>query len=148
MGLSFSLGQALAARMDGKGYRVYCLLGDGDCNEGATWEAAMAGAHHQADNLTAIVDYNRVQNDGFSDYSRYPNTSHPRRVGGWVGTEGHTVNIMSLQPLPEKWRAFGWEALEADGHDIAALVQALERAQGVKGFLRSHGATQDPRDLR
>ena len=133
MGLSFSLGQALAARMDGKDYRVYCLLGDGDCNEGSTWEAAIGCAHHQVDNLTAIVDYNRVQNDGFSDYSRYANTSQPRRVGGWVGEEGHTVNIMSLQPLAEKWRAFGWEVLEADGHDIAALIDALEKAQAVKG---------------
>jgi transketolase len=133
MGLSFSLGQALAARLDGKGYRVYCLLGDGDCNEGSTWEAAIGCAHHQVDNLTAIVDYNHIQNDGFSDYSRYPNTSQPRRVGGWVGEEGHTVNIMSLQPLAEKWRAFGWEVLEADGHDIAALIDALEKAQAVKG---------------
>jgi len=133
MGLSFSLGQALAARMDGRGYRVYCLLGDGDCNEGSTWEAAIGCAHHQVDNLTAIVDYNHIQNDGFSDYSRYPNTSHPRRVGGWVGEEGHTVNIMSLQPLAEKWRAFGWEVLEAAGHDIAALIDALEKAQAVKG---------------
>jgi transketolase len=132
MGLSFSLGQALAARLDDKSYRVYCLLGDGDCNEGAIWEAAMACAHHQVDNLTAIIDYNRIQNDGFSDYSRYPNTSHPQQVGGWVGKEGHTVNIMSLQPLAEKWRAFGWEVLEADGHDIAALIEALEKAQGVK----------------
>lgn len=133
MGLSFSLGQALAARMDGRGNRVYCLLGDGDCNEGSTWEAAIGCAHHQVDNLTAIVDYNHIQNDGFSDYSRYPNTSQPRRVGGWVGEEGHTVNIMSLQPLAEKWRAFGWEVLEADGHDIAALIDALEKAQAVKG---------------
>ena len=132
MGLSFSLGQALAARLDGRGYRVYCLLGDGDCNEGSTWEAALACAHHHVDNLTAIVDYNQIQNDGFSDYSRYANTTQPRRVGGWVGKEGHTVNIMSLQPLNEKWRAFGWEVLEADGHDIAALTEALEKAQSVK----------------
>jgi len=133
MGLSFGLGQALAARLDGRSYRVYCLLGDGDCNEGATWEAAMACGHHQVDNLTAIVDYNHIQNDGFSDYSRYPDTSHPQQAGGWVSEAGHTVNIMSLQPLAEKWRAFGWEVLEADGHDIAALVEALEKARTVKG---------------
>jgi transketolase len=132
MGLSFSLGQALAARLDGRGFRVYCLLGDGDCNEGSTWEAALACAHHKMDNLTAIVDYNHIQNDGFSDYSRYANTSRSQRVGGWVGEEGHTVNIMSLQPLSDKWRAFGWEVLEADGHDIAALIEALEKARGVK----------------
>ena len=133
MGLSFGLGQALAARLDGRSYRVYCLLGDGDCNEGATWEAAMACGHHQVDNLTAIVDYNHIQNDGFSDYSRYPDTSHPQQVGGWVSEAGHTVNIMSLQPLADKWRAFGWEVLEADGHDIGALVEALEKARTVKG---------------
>jgi transketolase len=133
MGLSFGLGQALAARLDGMSYRVYCLLGDGDCNEGATWEAAMACGHHQVDNLTTIVDYNHIQNDGFSDYSRFPDTSHPQQVGGWVSEAGHTVNIMSLQPLADKWRAFGWEVLEADGHDIGALVEALEKARTVKG---------------
>jgi transketolase len=133
MGLSFSLGQALAARLDGKDYRVYCLLGDGDLNEGQTWEAAMASAHHQVDNLTAIIDYNRIQNDGFSDYSRYEDKSRPQRVGGWVSEEGHTVNIMGLQPLEEKWRAFGWEVLEADGHDLSALIETLEKAKGIKG---------------
>jgi len=133
MGLSFGLGQALAARLDGKDYRVYCLLGDGDLNEGQTWEAAMASAHHQADNLTAIIDYNRIQNDGFSDYSRYKDESRPQRIGGWVSEEGHTVNIMSLQPLAEKWRAFGWQVLETDGHDLSALIETLEKAKGIKG---------------
>lgn len=133
MGLSFSLGQALAARLDGKDYRVYCLLGDGDMNEGQTWEAAMASAHHQADSLTAVIDYNRIQNDGFSDYSRYEDKNRPQRIGGWVSEEGHTVNIMSLQPLAEKWRAFGWQVLEADGHDLSALIETLERAKGIKG---------------
>jgi transketolase len=133
MGLSFGLGQALAARLDGKDYRVYCLLGDGDLNEGQTWEAAMASAHHQADNLTAIIDYNRIQNDGFSDYSRYEDKSRPQRIGGWVSEQGHTVNIMGLQPLEEKWRAFGWQVLETDGHDLSALIEALEKAKGIKG---------------
>jgi len=133
MGLSFSLGQVLAARLDGRSYRVYCLLSDGDLNEGQTWEAAMACAHHRADNLTAIVDYNRIQNDGFSDYSRYEDKSRPQRIGGWVNEEGHTVNIMGLQPLEEKWRAFGWQVLEADGHDLGALIEVLEKAQAVKG---------------
>ncbi|UCH87604.1 MAG: transketolase, partial [Dehalococcoidia bacterium] len=133
MGLSFSLGQALAARLDGKDYRVYCLLGDGDLNEGQTWEAAMASAHHQVDNLIAIIDYNRIQNDGFSDYSRYEDKSRPQRIAGWVSEEGHTVNIMALQPLEEKWRAFGWQVLETDGHDLSALIETLEKAKGTKG---------------
>ncbi len=129
MGLSFALGQALAARLDGREYRVYCLLGDGDCNEGETWEAALASSHHRMSNLTAIIDYNRIQNDGFSDYSRYKDTSKPQRIGGWVGPEGHTVNIMSLQPLAEKWQAFGWRVLDVDGHQIGALVKTLEEAK-------------------
>ncbi len=133
LGLSFGLGQALAARLDGRSYHVYCLLSDGDCNEGQTWEAAMASAHHQMDNLTAIVDYNRIQNDGFSDYSRYQDQSRPQRVGGWVGPEGHTVNILSLQPFAQKWQAFGWQVLEVDGHKIEALVAALERTKVAKG---------------
>jgi transketolase len=132
-GLSFALGQALAARLDGRDYRVYCLLGDGDCNEGQTWEAAMACTHHRMDNLTAIVDYNRLQNDGFSDYSRYQDRSRPERVGGWVGPEGHTVNILSLEPLTERWQAFGWQVLEVDGHNIEALMTALDKAKGTKG---------------
>ena len=134
MGLSFSLGLALAARLDGRQYRVYCLLSDGDCNEGSTWEAAMACAHHRMDNLCAIVDYNHVQNDGYSDYSRLPdNGQRFTRVGGWVREDGHTANIMSLAPLPDKWRAFGWHVLEADGHDFASLLDALEKAQTLKG---------------
>jgi transketolase len=133
MGLSFSLGQALAARLDGKDYRLYCLLGDGDMNEGQTWEAAMASAHHKADNITAIIDYNRIQNDGFSDYSRYEDKSRPQRTGGWVSEEGHTVNILNLQPLEEKWRAFGWEVLQTDGHDLPALIETLDKAKAVKG---------------
>jgi len=132
-GLSFSLGQALAARLDGRGYRVYCLLGDGECDEGQVWEAAMACAHYQVDNLTAIIDYNRIQNDGFSDYSRYPGQPRPS-PGGWVDPErSQTVNIMSLEPLGEKWRAFGWHVLEADGHDLAQLIAALEEAKMRRG---------------
>ncbi len=129
MGLSFSLGLALAARLDGQGHHVYCLLSDGDCNEGQTWEAAMACAHHRVDNLTAILDYNHIQNDGFSDYTRYSGDGRTQRVGGWVLDSGYTVNIMSTAPLPDKWRAFGWHVLEANGHDIAALIEALERAK-------------------
>lgn len=133
MGLSFSVGLALAARLDGRDYRVYCLLSDGDCNEGQTWEAAMSASHHRLDNLIAIVDYNRIQNDGFSDYSRYPGNGQRERTGGWVGPDGYTVNILSLEPLGEKWRAFGWEVMEADGHSFPSLIGALEAARGTRG---------------
>jgi transketolase len=134
MGLSFSLGQALAARMDGRSYDVYCLVSDGDCNEGQTWEAIGAATHHKVDNLTAIVDYNHIQNDGFSDYARFAGKAGRRqRPGGWVGKDGHTVNIFSLHPLPERWRAFGWNVLEADGHDFTQIIPALERAKRHKG---------------
>ncbi|MCS7276462.1 MAG: transketolase [Dehalococcoidia bacterium] len=133
MGLSFSVGLALAARLDGADWRVYCLLSDGDCNEGQTWEAAMAAAHHRLDNLTAIVDYNRIQNDGFSDYTHYRGGDSRGRPGGWVGPDGYTVNIMSLEPFADKWRAFGWQVLECDGHDLQQLVAALEEARGMRG---------------
>ena len=133
MGLSFSLGQALAGRLDGRDYHVYCLMSDGDCEEGQTWEAAMACAHHQADNLTAIIDRNHIQNDGFSDYLRYQDGNRPQRPGGWVREDLHTVNIMSLEPFADKWRAFGWRAWQVDGHDFAALIAALEEAKAHKG---------------
>jgi len=133
MGLSFSVGLALAARLDGEPWRVYCLLSDGDCNEGQTWEAAMAASHHRLDNLTAIVDYNRIQNDGFSDYTHYRGPDSRDRPGGWVAPDGYTVNIMSLEPFAEKWRAFGWQVLECDGHDLQQLVAALEEARGMRG---------------
>ena len=133
IGLSFSLGQALAARMDGRDSRVYCLLSDGDCNEGSTWEAAMACAHHRVDNLVAIVDYNHIQNDGYSDYTRLSdNGGRFTRTGGWALDTGYTANIMSLASLDEKWRAFGWHVLEADGHDLADLIDAFREAQVLK----------------
>ena len=132
MGLSFALGHALASRLDGRHYHVYCLMSDGDCDEGQTWEAAMASAHHRADNLTAIIDRNHIQNDGFSDYLRYRDGEPPQRPGGWVGNE-HTVNIMSLEPFGDKWRAFGWRVWQVDGHDFAALIAALEEAKAHRG---------------
>src|SRR5262245_8450741 len=105
-GLSFSIGQALAARLDGRDYRVYCLLGDGELDEGQVWEAAMAAAHYKLANLTAIVDRNGVQNDGF------------------------VAEIMSQEPLADKWRAFGWKVQEVDGHSASDVIGALERARG------------------
>ncbi|MBI2872602.1 MAG: transketolase [Chloroflexi bacterium] len=108
-GLSFGIGQALAARIDGRAYRVYVLLGDGECDEGQVWEAAMSAAHYRLDNLVAVVDRNRIQNDRF------------------------TSEVMELEPLAEKWRAFGWSVEEVDGHSIRDILLALKQAQGVKG---------------
>ena len=105
MGLSFALGCALAAMIDGKGSLVYALLGDGECDEGEIWEAAMAASHHQAKNLIAIVDRNRIQNDR------------------------HTDEVMTLEPLAQKWRAFGWRVMETDGHDYNALLPTINRAR-------------------
>ena len=105
MGLSFALGCALAARLDGKDYLVYALLGDGECDEGEVWEAAMAAAHHKATNLIAFVDRNRIQNDRFTD------------------------EVMALEPLARKWRSFGWRVLETDGHDFDALLAAIDKAR-------------------
>ncbi|MBC7223132.1 MAG: transketolase, partial [Anaerolineae bacterium] len=109
LGLSMALGMALAARMDGKAYRVYCLIGDGENQEGQIWEAAEAAAHYKVDNLTAILDYNRVQLMGTLD------------------------EVLELDPISAKWRAFNWEVKEIDGHDMRQIVAALEEAKEVKG---------------
>ena len=108
-GLSVGLGMALAGRLDRRSCRVYVLLGDGECEEGQVWEAAMAAAHYQAGNLTAIIDNNGLQIDG------------------------PVAEVLSPLPLPEKWRAFGWEVTEVDGHDPGALLQAFDWAAGVNG---------------
>jgi transketolase len=108
-GLSFALGVALADRLDGQDYRVYVLLGDGECNEGQVWEAAMAASHYSVDNLTAIVDNNGQQIDGWN------------------------CDVMSLDPFAAKWQAFGWKVIEVDGHSIPQLIAAFKEAQKVKG---------------
>jgi transketolase len=108
-GLSYSIGQLLAARLDGRDYRVYCLLGDGECQEGQTWEAFMCAPFYQLDHLTAIIDRNRVQNDWFVE------------------------ETMSLEPLAEKLRTFNWHVLEVDGHDLQQLLDAFAEAQRTKG---------------
>ncbi len=135
MGLSFALGCALAGKLDRRDYHVYCLLSDGDCEEGQTWEAIMACAHHKADNLTAIIDRNHIQNDGFSDYERFelPNGDRPRRPGGWVMEDGHTANILNIEPFEEKWKAFGWRTWHVDGHDFDAITGALNEAKAHNG---------------
>ncbi len=108
-GLSLGIGMALAARLDGKDYRTYVLLGDGEIQEGQVWEAAMFGAFHKVDNVCAIVDYNKIQLDGF------------------------VKDIMDLEPLVPKWQGFGWHVIEVDGHDIPALQRAFAEAAATKG---------------
>src|SRR3984885_617055 len=108
-GLSLGIGMALAAKLDGRPSRSYVVLGDGESQEGQIWEAAMFGGNKSVDNLVAIVDYNRIQLDGFVD------------------------EIMPLDPLPEKWRAYKWHTLEVDGHSIPALQAAFQEAAATKG---------------
>jgi transketolase len=107
-GMSAGLGMALAARLDGRGSRVYVLLGDGELDEGSVWEAAMAAAHHRVDNLTAILDRNSLQ------------------------VSGPTEQSMRLEPVAAKWQAFGWEVIPVDGHDLGGVLEALERAKEVR----------------
>ncbi len=108
-GLSIGLGMALAARLDARPFRTYVILGDGEIQEGQIWEAAMFGAFHKVDNLVAIVDYNRIQLDGF------------------------VKDIMEVEPLVEKWRSFGWLVIELDGHSFPALQAAFAEATAMKG---------------
>ena len=108
-GLSFGLGCALAGRLARQDYRTYVLLGDGECQEGQIWEAAMAASHWHADRLTAIVDYNGYQQSG------------------------PISQEMALEPFADKWRSFGWHAQEVDGHDVVALQAALRVAQTIVG---------------
>ena len=109
MGLSFSIGIALAARLDAKTYRTYVLLSDGECEEGQTWEAALSAAHFKLDNLTAIVDYNSMQ------------------LSGW------TRDIMNLEPFARKWQSFGWHTTDIDGHDFDQILFACQGAERIKG---------------
>ena len=108
-GLSLALGMACAARLDGATWRTYVMLGDGEIQEGQIWEAAMFGAFHKVDNVCAIVDYNRIQLDGF------------------------VKDIMEIEPLRDKWRAFGWNTLELNGHDIPQIQAAFAEAAATKG---------------
>ena len=108
-GLSVALGMAFGLRLDGSTSRVYCIVGDGELDEGQIWEAAMAGAAYGADNLTAIVDYNGVQ-----------------------ATDA-TEKVLPVGMLKEKWTAFGWNAIEIDGHDMGEILEALDAAEACKG---------------
>ena len=107
-GLSFAVGAAIAGKIDGSSSRVFAMLGDGECDEGQVWEAAMSASHYRLDNLVAIVDRNGIQNDRF------------------------TSEVMNLEPLPDKWRSFGWHVIEADGHSFPAVLDALQEAKSVK----------------
>jgi len=108
-GLSFAIGVALAGRLNSQKYRVYVLLGDGECDEGQVWEGAMAAAHFKVDNLVAIVDNNGLQIDGWNR------------------------DVMNLDPFNQKWQAFGWHVIEVDGHDLTQLTGAFNQAKLVKG---------------
>lgn len=103
-GLSFAVGLALAGKLDRASWRVYALLGDGETQEGQIWEAAMAASHYRLDNLTAFLDHNGLQIDGPVD------------------------KVMSISPVEEKWRAFGWRVLSIDGHDLGAILRATAAA--------------------
>lgn len=103
-GLSVAVGMALAAKADAKNHRVFCFMGDGECDSGQIWEAAMAAAHYRLCNLVGIIDRNKIQ------------------------AKGYTHEIMDLEPLAAKWSAFGWQVQETDGHDMAAILDALYAA--------------------
>lgn len=108
-GLSVSLGMALALRLDNNPARVYCVLGDGEMAEGQIWEAAMAASAYGADNLCAILDYNGIQATDTTD------------------------KVFPIPHVKEKWQAFGWATIEIDGHDMEAILKALDQARETKG---------------
>ena len=108
-GISVALGIALAARLDQRDIHVFCLVGDGESQEGQVWEAAEAAAHYGVDNLTVILDYNGVQ------------------------LMGPLSETMSMDPMADKWRSFNWKVIEIDGHSMREVIAALETARDVKG---------------
>jgi transketolase len=108
-GLSIGIGMALAGRLDKKAYRTYVMLGDGECQEGQVWEAAMFAGYHKLDTVCAIVDYNKIQLDDF------------------------VAKILDLSPLAAKWESFGWHALEIEGNDMKAVLEAFEQAKRISG---------------
>ncbi|MDI6704064.1 MAG: transketolase [bacterium] len=108
-GLSVATGMAISGKLDKKDYRVYVVLGDGEIQEGQIWEAGMAASHYRLDNLTAFMDYNRFQIDGLIE------------------------NVIGIEPVVDKWKSFGWEVLEIDGHRIREILDAIDTAKRVKG---------------
>ena len=108
-GLSVASGMALAAKLDKKQHRVYAVLGDGECDEGAVWEAALQAHQYRLDNLIAVIDHNRMQSLDFCE------------------------NTLALEPFGDKWRAFGWTVITVDGHDVDALQEAFRQAKDAMG---------------
>jgi transketolase len=108
-GLPIAVGMALAAKLDGKSYKVYTLMGDGEQAEGSVWEGAMAASQYKLDNLVAIIDRNKLQ------------------------ITGSTEDVMGLEPLGDKWRSFGWEVVEVDGNDVEQLVEVFSNTPKVAG---------------
>ena len=108
-GLSMANGVAMADRLDGRRRRIYCLMGDGEIQEGQVWEAAMTTPHHKLDTVCAIIDANQLQQNG------------------------PVKGIQNIEPLADKWRAFGWHTIEINGHDIAQVIKAYDDAATVKG---------------
>ncbi len=108
-GLSVAVGMAISAKTDRKKWRVFSVHGDGEMQEGSVWEAAMSAAHYKLDNLVAFIDRNGVQIDG------------------------STADVMEIEPLDQKWKAFGWEVFHCDGHDILQIIQTVESCRQVKG---------------
>lgn len=104
-GISTAVGMAIAGKLDNKDYRVYTLLGDGELEEGQVWEASMSAAHYKLNNLTAFIDYNGLQIDG------------------------NCENVMSPMPIDEKFKAFGWNVINIDGHDFEQIFDAIEKAK-------------------
>ncbi len=107
-GLSIANGFALAARLNKDPKRIYCLMGDGELDEGQIWEAALTSAHYKLDNVCGIVDYNKFQIDG------------------------RTEEVKNLEPLKDKWQAFGWEVLEIDGHNLKDVISAYDKVDTIK----------------
>ena len=108
-GLSIANGFALSAKVSGTDRRSYCLLGDGELQEGQVWEAIMTASHYKLDNVCAVVDYNGLQIDG------------------------NVENVMGIAPLEDKWRSFNWHVIECDGHDVSQMMAAYEEAKQTKG---------------
>ncbi|MBL8534954.1 MAG: transketolase [Betaproteobacteria bacterium] len=108
-GLAIGMGMALGARMQGRGFHTFVMVGDGELHEGSNWEAAMAASHHRLSNLTVIVDYNKI------------------------AQSGPIAELVDVHPLADKWRAFGWEVREIDGHDMGAVVDALDSVPYQEG---------------
>jgi transketolase len=108
-GMPVGVGMALAGKLDGRNYHVYVMIGDGESQEGSIWEASMAAAHYKLDNLTVILDHNGLQIDGPND------------------------KVMTINPVEDKWKAFGWNVITIDGHNISQIINAFDSANIVPG---------------